>query len=70
MKKILSILRWILVGILGLFGLSLLTQDDRRKLEKVKENIKKAGEGFEKESIDSAADAANYIDDVLSRLGK
>lgn len=57
-------------NLLGLFGLSILTRDDRKKLEKAKENIKKAGEDIEEKHLDDANSASQYIDDVLSRIGR
>lgn len=70
LQKIKSFLLTVLAIIVGIFGFSLLSRDDKGKLEKAKENIQKAGEGFEKESFNNATDAANYIDDVLSRIGR
>lgn len=68
LNKIKSFLLWLLALLLGLFGLSLLTRTDKEKLKKAKENIKKAGEHIEAEYFDDADSAAQYIDDILSRI--
>lgn len=68
LNKIKSFLLWLLALLLGLFGLSLLTRTDKEKLKKAKENIKKAGEHVEAEHLTDADSAAQYIDDILSRI--
>lgn len=68
LNKIKSFLLWLLAVLLGIFGLSLLTRTDKEKLKKAKENIKKAGEHIEAEHFADADSAAQYIDDILSRI--
>lgn len=69
-QKIKDWLLFVLAIFLSIFGLSLLTRDDKEKLQKVKDNIEKAGDDIEAEHFTDADFAAHYIDDVLSGLGK
>lgn len=70
MKWLKGFLIGLIAAILGIFGLSLLTRDDKEKLEQAKDHIKKAGENIVPEHFNNADSAAHYIDDVLSSLSR